>query len=98
MKIDRIIAWAAFLIANAALIFVVIFTINSRYETGYNARMLEEQDEKLTRARVEIDLWRVYIETMRSAMVSKGIPIEPLPDVEALVNQKLNTQPSPSRE
>jgi hypothetical protein len=88
MKIDRIIAWAAFIIANAALIFVVMFTISARYETGYNTRTLEEQSEKLGQARAEIELWRVYIETMRSAMIAKGIDVPPLPSIPVVKPNK----------
>lgn len=89
MKIDRIIAWSAFVIANAALLFVIAVTINNQYESGYNTRRIEEIDRRQSTLQDQINTYRVYVETLHSAMAAKGIQA-PAPPVI------LSTQPPTS--
>lgn len=82
MKIERIIAWAAFIISNAALVFVVLFTISFRYESGYNASVQDSQAREIQALKGGIETYRVYIETLRTYMVSKGLNPPQVPQVE----------------
>lgn len=93
MKAEKWIAWAGLFVASAALLFVILFTINTSRESGYNARVLEETREKIAVAEQNIELYRTYVEGLRQSLIARGVDVPPLPELITLPSRANPTAP-----
>jgi hypothetical protein len=79
-----ILVWVSVIIANLTLGGLIWFSISTSRASGYQSRAIEDLTSDTDTMRREIEIWRVYIETLRNQMVARGIEVEPLPDLTDL--------------
>ena len=73
---------SSLVIAVLTLGFVIINTMSNQRESGYQARVLEENLEYMSASESNIEVYRVYVESLRQALVSKGFQAPALPEIK----------------
>lgn len=84
-----VLIWVSIIVSHVALAGMIWLTISHSQESGYQTRAIEDLTIETDILRREVEVWRVYIETLRSSMLSRGIPVEPLPNLTELRKSKV---------
>lgn len=84
-----VLIWVSVIVSHLTLGGLIWHSILYSRESGYQNRALEDLTSETGTLRREVEIWRVYIETLRTQMISRDIPVPDLPDLSSLrVNKK----------
>lgn len=83
-----VLIWVSVIVSHLAFGGIIWLTVSHSQESGYQTRAIEDLTSETDILRREVEIWRVYIETLRTSMLSRGIPVEPLPDLTELRKPK----------
>lgn len=83
-----VLIWVSIVVSHMTLAGLIWFAISYSGESGYQNRALEDLTTETDTLRREVEVWRVYIEDLRRAMINDGIQVPPLPDLTDLRKKK----------
>lgn len=79
-----VLIWVSVLVSHLTLAGLIWHSISYSRESGYQNRALEDLTDETETLRREVEIWRVYVDSLRNTMVSKGFNVPPLPDLTQL--------------
>lgn len=90
-----ILIWVSVLVSHLTLAGLIWHSISYSRESGYQNRALEDLTSQTDTMRREIEVWRVYVDSLRNSMVARGMEVPPVPDLTPL--RKMNVTVPPKK-
>lgn len=81
-NLDRWLSMSALVVCLIVLTFFIVQTIHNQRQAGYIARVLEENRERNGHTQNTLELYRVYIESLRQSLIVRGVEVPPLPIIK----------------
>lgn len=79
-----ILIWVSVIVSHIALAGLIYQSLVYSRESGYQNRAIEDLTSDTDTLREEVEVWRVYVETLRTAMVSRGLEVPDIPELAPL--------------